>query len=284
MANKDPSVQRENLFVTIKGKRIFWLAFINGLDDYKRSADLTSERVAMNYSRMIYPLQLLADDWHNGEKRVSLSRKMDATKFGYKDIKSDLIPAALEEMFELMEKELFIESEKLLKSCDALSEEMYQSYLDAQATEERRLDTVGKLANGCRKKLDIDAALADVAFLNKLERSKKDYAFYELDDNEVVATRLLSNLILLYYLEEKIPHWTLRSLVQNKFIEESDVSVLLKSKYQDKRSCVWYLDKLKDWGMEDDTLLDAEDVLRICLPNLLNVIGISRDRLHLEDI
>lgn len=265
----------KHLFVEVRGKKIFWRAFIQGLDCYH--IRLNANKL---FGRLIYPLKFLTEDWHDGEEKFICVGAI--VEQGYTAPTTDDIPSAINELFDQMEKIMRISMSDLLTLCEELSERLYHEYLAQQGKEQNRREKVVELANLCHEK-ESTSVFDDVQFLYSLQKMKEADSDYCNKEKEATATRLLANLILQRTISSNITCWMLKSLVSNGFFEETDVDKLLSEKYNDKRDSEWYLEDMISWDEEDETDFKVDDTLEATQDALLETIGIDKSYFYFAD-
>lgn len=117
----------------------------------------------------------------------------------------------------------------------------------------------------------------------KLQSTKQNASDYEIDEKEILATKLLSSLLLQSLISKYVTKGVIYSLVFNQFIDEDDITDMLHNKYSDKRDWEWYSEDIHEINIDDESIFEINDILNLSLDKLLNIIGIDKNYLYLNN-
>ena len=164
---------KDRNWIEINGRKVIWEDFV-GILDYYRYKGLIREKghnVRNQYNYMIYVLQELASDYHEGGDYV-LDHMEDFINRHYMVMpKERRLPQALEELFNQMQTRLHMDLSELLDECVQNSLKTYQQMQDAKKREGERIKMIHSLPV---RHSDISSRdfMRRILYLMKLQKAK----------------------------------------------------------------------------------------------------------------
>ncbi len=216
-------------WIVINGRRVIWEDFIGILDYYRYKSIIRGKGrdVRNQYNYMIYVIQELACDYHEGSDYV-LDNEEDFIRRHYMRMPRERrLPEALEELFNQMQTRLRIDLSELLDECVENSRKTYQHMQDAQRRESERAALIRSLPV---RHADISSRDSGrkVDYLMSLQKAKVRCQGYEVRLQEIQATGMWCELLVLSLSTDMITYGLMRRAVEDDILSGIEISGLLR--------------------------------------------------------
>lgn len=264
-------------WINIKGRKLLCTEFIYILDRYRCCSLLRKcgERIYEQYCHMIYVLQELTSDYMEGENYVR-NQLADFFKNNYMDMPTERkLPEALEEIFRQLESKLDIDFTEMLEQCVLRTKEEYLRIQELNTKEEKRILLIKSLMEESKIDKSNDKEPENkVKNLLLLQKAKIKSDLYEMDEKEIHITKLWCDLLISSIFSEVISYGQMLRLVENDVVTESELTELLKDKYNIEKDYEWYAEDFIGCGLEEDTDIKIEDIWQLYTKRMEKIIGI----------
>ena len=112
--------------------------------------------------------------------------------------------------------------------------------------------------------------------LNEHKKANKDYNISKSEERkENRATELWCGILLHGMNSKYIRYCDLKSLVEQEFLDESDISDILEG-LGDKRDYEWYTEDLMSFELMEDTIIPNEIILKEAEPAFMKILNIKK--------
>lgn len=262
-------------WITINGRRLIWEDFIGILDyyRYKTVIRVKGREVSNRYNYMTYVLQELAYNYHEGSDYV-LDHLEDFIKRHYMKMPAERrLPEALEELFNQMQDSLHINLSEMLDECVINSEKTYRHMQEMERQENERVALIQSLPV---RGGDIDSrdVVKKVCYLINLQRAKIKCPEYEVNKQEVHATSLWCELLILSLSADTITNGMMKRAVEDDILSEADITGLLRQKCHVDKDYEWYSEELLGCILDESTDIKIKDFLSLCETRFRKILGI----------
>ena len=262
-------------WIYIKGRRIMCTQFIYSLDAYRASHNVggRGRDLYEKYCSMICVLQEITDEYTRGRDCDEIPQ--DFYERYHMDKPIDIkLPAAIGELFEQMENRLHLDLSELLDNCVESSTRESQRLQELQRAEEERRHLIETLMEENRIATDIeDCPEKKVYKLLLIQKAKLGSSLYEMNEDEINTAKVWCDLLISSMFSEVISYGTMLRLVENKLVEESEISDILEDKYDDKRDYEWYSEDFIGCGLDEPTIIKIQDIMEMAEPRVMKIIG-----------
>lgn len=263
-------------WIVINGRRLIWEDFIGILDYYRYKAIIRGKGrdVRNQYNYMIYVLQELAYDYHEGSDYVLDHLEDFITRHYMKMPAERRLPEALEELFNQMQSRLHINLSELLDECVKNSLKTYRYMQDAEKEESERAAMIQALPV---RHGDIASSdpIKKACYLMSLQRAKVKCPDYSVRKQEIQAVSIWCELLALSLSADMITTGLLKRSVEDDILSEIDVSGLFRDKYSVEKDYERYLREVSGCALDEPTDIPIADFLELCEPRLREVLGIK---------
>ena len=265
-------------WIVINGRRVIWEDFIGILDYYRYKGMIRGKgrEVRNQYNYMIYVIQELACDYHEGSDYV-LDNEEDFIRRHYMRMpKERRLPEALEELFNQMQARLRIDLSELLDECVENSRKTYQHMQDAQRRESERAALIRSLPV---RHADISSRdmSRKVDYLMNLQKAKVRCPDYEVRPREIQATGMWCELLVLSLSTEMITYGLMRRAVEDDVLSGIEISGLLRDRCHVETEYERYVDALSDCSLDEPVDISIKDFLELCEPRFREILGIREE-------
>lgn len=107
--------------------------------------------------------------------------------------------------------------------------------------------------------------------IKKLLSSQK--AKSDLSEEEIRVTKIWCDVLITSIFSEAISYGLMLGLVENELLDESEISDLLKNKYDIQKDYEWYSEDFFESELGAPTNIRVEDVFRLCTKRVEKIIG-----------
>ena len=263
-------------WIVINGRRVIWEDFIGILDYYRYKGMIRGKgrEVRNQYNYMIYVIQELACDYHEGSDYV-LDNEEDFIRRHYMRMpKERRLPEALEELFNQMQARLRIDLSEMLDECVENSRKTYQQMQDAQRRESERAVLIRSLPV---RHADISSRDSGrkVDYLMSLQKAKVRCQGYEVRLQEIQATGMWCELLVLSLSTDMITYGLMRRAVEDDILSGIEISGLLRDRYHMDKEYERYAEELSDCSLDEPVDIPIKDFLGLCEPRFREILGIK---------
>ena len=263
-------------WIVINGRKLIWEDFIGILDYYRYKSIIRGKGrdVRNQYNYMIYVLQELAYDYHEGSDYVLDHLEDFITRHYMKMPMERRLPEALEELFNQMQARLHINLTEVLDECVKNSLKTYQHMQDTEKAEGERAALIRSLSV---RHSDIASRdpVKKVCYLMSLQRAKMKCPEYRISRQETQATSIWCELLILGLSADMITSGLLKRAVEDDILSEIDVSGLLRGRRHVEKDYEEYLEEISGFALDEPTDIPIQDFLGLCEGRLREIIGIK---------
>ncbi len=265
-------------WIVINGRRVIWEDFVGILDYYRYKSIIRGKgrEVRNQYNYMIYVIQELACDYHEGSDYV-LDNEEDFIRRHYMRMpKERRLPEALEELFNQMQARLRIDLSELLDECVENSRKTYQHMQDAQRRESERAALIRSLPV---RHADISSRDSGrkVDYLMNLQKAKMRCPGYEVRPRETQATVMWCELLVLSLSTDMITYGLMRRAVEDDVLSGIEISGLLRDRCHVETEYERYAEALSDCALDESVDIPIKDFLSLCEPRFREILGIREE-------
>lgn len=263
-------------WIIINGRKLIWEDFIGILDYYRYKAVIRGKGrdVRNQYNYMIYVLQELAYDYHEGSDYVLDHLEDFITRHYMKMPVERKLPEALEELFNQMQRRLHINLSEMLDECVKNSLKTYQLMQDTEKAESEREALIRSLPV---RHSDISSRnlTKKVSYLMELQKAKVECPDYRVKEQEIRATGMWCELLILSLSTDTVTHGLMKRAVEDDILSEIEVSGLLSGKCRMEKDYEQYCEE--HLGCSEDELTDIpiRDFLGLCEGRFREILGIK---------
>lgn len=271
-----------NKWLEINGRKLLAGTLISELDwSFKGIVPqkISHRDVYMDACRMLYGVQLAADAYRNGNAVINESLASQIADKLLSVPKDSRLPEAIEILYNEMCQKIGLSNEKSsewLDNCQKRSEEKMKELMEYEKHNEERKEQVKAMELKDNENAD------HVMRLMKLLVAKRDSEGYELNQQEISATKLLCDLLIENLTSDYMSCGSMSYAVESGLVSEREMSNLIiesKIEYEPGRykDYDWYSqDFLGDWpGAE--TEIKIKDFFRMFESDLTEVIEGKED-------
>lgn len=265
-------------WIVINGRRVIWEDFV-GILDYYRYKSIIRERgrdIRNQYNYMLYVLQELACDYHEGSDYILDHMDSFITRHYMKMPKERRLPEALEELFNQMQARLHIDLSGMLDECAQNSQRTYQDMQDAQKRESERIALIRSfpVRHGEIASQDLTKR---VAYLMHLQKAKAGCKGYKVKEQEIRATGMWCELLIRSLSANTITNGLMKRAVENGFLSEMELSGLLRDRCHMETEYEKYAGELSGLSLDEPVEIYIRDFLGLCEPRFREILGIKED-------
>ena len=262
-----------NEWITIKGRKMLCETFITALDWERMMIPNDIQRRI--YCDAIVVLQCCTDEYSQGESSITYSDGF-IEEHGVSVPKNKTYPQALEEIYYSIEKITRMDFSDML---DKVAKQSLQEDKRNQI-ERNKKQTLNNIVNEMlyNKSLPENTAekISALLELNEHKKANKDYNISKSEERkENRATELWCGILLHGMNSKYIRYCDLKSLVEQEFLDESDISDILEG-LGDKRDYEWYTEDLMSFELMEDTIIPNEIILKRAEPAFMQILNIKK--------
>lgn len=274
MALQDRKVDSDREWITVQGQKMLWYIFIyefDGRDFRNKISHITGEKRSAVFSAATL-IQEMIDEYTKGADDISefKSRLEEANLVMPADTG---LPQAIEEVFSQLEQKYGLNLSDMLDHAVWNSEYEFERLLPERNAKERRQKMVGEILDNYTG--NADSPCDKIRMLLYVEEHKKADNNSDQKSNtekEQKALLLWISILARSIFSKYITHGQMLSLVQDRFLDESDISDLLE-KYGDERDYEWYSESFLGIDLSDKTILLIDDILALAEPKFRDILG-----------
>lgn len=279
MALQDRKVDSDREWITVQGQKMLWYIFIyefDGRDFRNKISHITGEKRSAVFIAATL-IQEMIDEYTKGADDISefKSRLEEANLVMPADIG---LPQAIEEVFSQLEQKYGLNLSDMLDHAVWNSEYEFERLLPERNAKERRQKMVGEILDNYTG--NVDSPFDKIRMLLYVEEHKKADNNSDQKSNtekEQKALLLWISILVRSIFSKYITHGQMLSLVQDRFLDESDISDLLE-KYGDERDYEWYSESFLGNDLSDKTILLIDDILALAEPKFRDILGFGQNR------
>lgn len=263
-------------WIVINGRRVIWEDFV-GILDYYRYKSIIRERghdIRNQYNYMLYVLQELACDYHEGSDYIFDHMEDFITRHYMRMPKERRLPEALEELFNQMQKRLHIDLSGMLDECVQNSRKTYQDMQDTQRQEKERIAMIRSLPVKHSEIASRDLP-RKVSYLMHLQKAKADCQGYKVKEHEIRATGMWCELLIRSISAETITLGLMKRAVENDVLSEAEISGLLRNRCHMETEYEKYAEELSGLSLDEPVAICIKDFLALCEPRFREILGIT---------
>lgn len=279
MALQDRKVDAEREWITVQGKKMLWYIFIyefDGRDFRNKISHITGERRDAVFSAASL-IQKMINEYTKGADDIGIFKSWleEANLVMPADTG---LPQAVEELVSQLEQKYGLNLSDILDHAVWYSEYEFERLLLERNAKERRQKMVSEILKGYTGSVDSPFDKIKMLLYVK-EHIKADIDSEQKSDTEKEQKALLLWISILAQsvYSKYITHGQMLSLVQDRFLDESDISDLLE-KYGDERDYEWYSESFLGNDLSDKTILLIDDILALAEPKFRDVLGFGQNR------
>lgn len=265
-------------WIVINGRKLIWEDFVGILDyyRYKRIIRGKGRDVRNQYNYMIYVLQELAYDYHEGSDYVLDHLEDFITRHYMKMPVERRLPQALEELFNQMQQRLRIDLSEMLDECLKNSIKTYQHMQDTERAESERAALIRSLPirHGDISSKDLSRK---AAYLMNLQKAKAECPDYEMRQQEIQATGMWCELLALSLSTDTITYGLMRRAVEGDILSEIEIGGLLDKKCHIGKDYEHYCGEYSEGPLDKPTDIPIKDFLEACEGRFREILGIRED-------
>ena len=278
MALQDRKVDSDREWITVQGQKMLWYIFIyefDGRDFRNKISHITGEKRSAVFIAATL-IQEMIDEYTKGADDISefKSRLEEANLVMPADIG---LPQAIEEVFSQLEQKYGLNLSDMLDHAVWNSEYEFERLLPERNAIVSRQKMVSEILEGYTG--SVDSPFDIIRMLLYVEEHKKA----DIDSNQKSNAEKEQKALLLWIsilarsvYSKYITHGQMLSLVQDRFLDESDISDLLE-KYGDKRDYEWYSEDFLGSNLSDKTILLIDDILAFAEPKFKDILGFGQN-------
>lgn len=263
-------------WIVINGRKLIWEDFIGILDYYRYKAVIRAKGrdVRSQYNYMIYVLQELACDYHEGSDYVLDHMEDFITRHYMKMPRERKLPEAIEELFNQMQTRLHLNLSDMLEECVKNSLRTYQLMQDTQKAEQERAALIRGLPirHGDMTSRD---PLKRVSYLMDLQKAKMKCKDYEVKAQEVQVTGMWCELLILGLSTDTITYGLMKRAVEDDVLSGIEVSGILKDKYRIEKEYDRYVEELSECSLDKPIDISIKDFLDACEVRFREILGLA---------
>lgn len=249
-------------FFEIRGRKVLTECFM-------REVDKLRWKFHLDYiNRLVYGIQEVVDSYQNECNDISHLDDF-LRRFNYELPEITKLPEAIECLFQQLENKSHQDLSYLLDNCVIRSQKEYQHFIEEQTKEKKRLELVENL------NLEDHQNVEKVKYLLQLQLAKSKSNNYDLSNEEIKATNFLCELLIVQLSSQKLPYHLMKRAVENKYVEDSDITKLLKEKYEMKQDYEWYDEDFIGCDLDILTCIQVNDLLELCLDKICKTLAID---------
>ena len=279
MALQDRKVDSDREWITVQGQKMLWYIFIyefDGRDFRNKISHITGEKRSAVFIAATL-IQEMIDEYTKGADDISefKSRLEEANLVMPADIG---LPQAIEEVFSQLEQKYGLNLSDMLDHAVWNSEYEFERLLPERNAKERRQKMVGEILDNYTG--NVDSPFDKIRMLLYVEEHKKADNNSDQKSNtekEQKALLLWISILVRSIFSKYITHGQMLSLVQDRFLDESDIGDLLE-KYGDERDYEWYSESFLGNDLSDKTILLIDDILALAEPKFRDILGFGQNR------
>ena len=262
-------------WITISGRKMLWDKFIylvirDCFSELNNFSHLDS--VKEKSKRMLYLLEDWTVDYTKGINNID----------GYEDvlnrynisINQRKLPEAIDVLFDEFRESWFTGITTRLDIAESRSEIAYEILKKERKQDALRKEVVKKIYDSYPH--HDDSVIGKINFLIYLQGAKKecDYAVSkEQLDKERIVMELWISVLVHSISSEFLTHAQMLSFVQNRLLEESDFTNLLRYKYNEDRDYEWYSEDFLGLELSHNTIIRINDALTLVEPFFRDILG-----------
>ena len=278
MALQDRRVDADREWITVHGKRMLWYILIYEFDsrDFREIVGRITGEKRTAVMRASSLMQEIIDEYTKGLDTVE-RYKSKLEEAGLDMPSNTKLPQAIEELFSQLEQKYKLDLFDMLTHAAGNSEFEYQRLLPERQARERRQKQVSDILEGYTESVESSADKIRM-LLYVEEHTNRDIASEQESsiENEHKSLLLWSSLLVQSICSKYITHGQMLSLVQDRIIEEIDISDLL-DKYGDERDYEWYSEDFLGCDLSDETIIQVDDILALAEPKFKEILGFRQD-------
>ena len=181
---------------------------------------------------------------------------------------------ALEELFNQMQTRLCIDLSEMLDECVENSRKTYQQMQDAQRRESERAALIRSLPV---RHADISSRDSGrkVDYLMSLQKAKVRCQGYEVRLQEIQATGMWCELLVLSLSTDMITYGLMRRAGEDDILSGIEISGLLRDRYHVDKEYERYAEELSDCSLDEPVDIPIKDFLGLCEPRFREILGIK---------
>lgn len=265
-------------WIVINGRRVIWEDFV-GILDYYRYKSIIRERgrdIRNQYNYMLYVLQELACDYHEGCDYVLDHMEDFITRHYMKMPRERRLPEALEELFNQMQTRLHIDLSGMLDECVQNSQRTYQDMQDALKRESDRIALIRSLPVK-HSEIATGDLPRKVSYLMHLQKAKAGCKGYKVKEQEIRATSMWCELLIRSLSANTITNGLMKRAVENDILSEIELSDLLRNRCHMEMEYEKYEEELSGLSLDEPVDIYIKDFLGLCEPRFREILGIKEE-------
>ena len=278
MALQDRKVDSDREWITVQGKKMLWYIFIyefDGRDFRNKISHITGERRNAVFSAASL-IQEMINEYTKGADDIGVFKSWleEADLVMPADTR---LQQAIEKLFSQLEQKYGLNLSDLLDHAVWNSEYEFERLLPERNAIVSRQKMVSEILEGYTG--SVDSPFDIIRMLLYVEEHKKA----DIDSNQKSNAEKEQKALLLWIsilarsvYSKYITHGQMLSLVQDRFLDESDISDLLE-KYGDKRDYEWYSEDFLGSNLSDKTILLIDDILAFAEPKFKDILGFGQN-------
>ena len=278
MALQDRKVDSDREWITVQGKKMLWYIFIyefDGRDFRNKISHITGERRNAVFSAASL-IQEMINEYTKGADDIGVFKSWleEADLVMPADTR---LQQAIEKLFSQLEQNYGLNLSDLLDHAVWNSEYEFERLLPERNAIVSRQKMVSEILEGYTG--SVDSPFDIIRMLLYVEEHKKA----DIDSNQKSNAEKEQKALLLWIsilarsvYSKYITHGQMLSLVQDRFLDESDISDLLE-KYGDKRDYEWYSEDFLGSNLSDKTILLIDDILAFAEPKFKDILGFGQN-------
>ena len=263
-------------WITINGRKLIWEDFIGILDYYRYKSVIRGKGrdVRNQYNYMIYVLQELAYDYHEGSDYILDHLEDFITRHYMKMPKERMLPEALEELFNQMQSRLRINLSEMLDECVKNSLKTYRHMQDTERERAEREALIRALPVNHGDLASRDP-VRKVGYLMNLQRAKMNCPDYKVNRQETEVAGIWCELLILSISMDTVTNGLMKRAVEDEVLSEVDISGLLRNRCGIDKDYEWYADRFLGCSLDEPTDISIKDFLGVCEERFREILGIS---------
>lgn len=266
-------------WIKINGRKLIWEDFI-GILDYYRYKSVIRRRgrdVRNQYNYMIYVLQELTCDYHEGSDYLLDHRKEFITRHYMKMPSERKLPEALEELFNQMQRRLHIDLSEMLDECVENSKKTYQLMQDTEKAESERAALIRSMPVRHGDIVNKDLT-KKVTYLMNLQKAKAQCPNYEMSMQEIQATGMWCELLILGLSADMVTNGLIKRALENEILSVIEIEGLLSSKCHIEEDYEQYSEEHRDCPLDELSNIPIKDFLELCERRFREILGIKEQQ------
>jgi hypothetical protein len=262
-------------WIVINGRRVIWEDFV-GILDYYRYKGIIRERssdVRNQYNYMMYVLQELACDYHEGSDFILDHMEDFITRHYMRMPRERRLPDALEELFNQMQARLHIDLSRMLDECVQNSQKTYQDMQDARKRESERIALIRGLPVKHNEISSRDLTRR-VVYLMNLQKAKAECQKYKVNDKEIRVTGMWCELLIRSLSADTVTNSLMKRAVENDILSGIEITELLRDKCHIEKGYETYSEEFSGLTLDEPVNIPIRDFLGLCEPRFREILGI----------